>query len=96
MAWVYVLSATPNIDVQPKFAGYDDGAPVTISSKGATTVFKVPVEEIRPSTRGLSKHPDDEGPPYSMKSELVIQNQDVVNEIEFSVYMLATATVGGA
>jgi hypothetical protein len=96
MAWVYVLSATPDLDVQPKFAGDNDGAVVNVSSKGPTVVFKVPMEEIRPSTRGIKAHPDDDAPPHILKSELVITNQDVTNPIEFSVYMLAMATPGGA
>ncbi len=94
--WLYVLSATPNISVQPRFANADDGGPVAISARGAIKVFQVTMEEIRPATRGLSKHKDDRGPPIAMKSELVITNEDVIDHIEFSVYMMATATPGGA
>ncbi|MCK5601183.1 hypothetical protein KAR91_04915, partial [Candidatus Pacearchaeota archaeon] len=96
IAWVYVLSATPDINVQPKFAGANDGGVVNIGAKGATVVFKVPMEEIRPATRGIHKHPADNSIPNILKSELVISNEDVTNHIEFSVYMIAMATPGGA
>jgi hypothetical protein len=96
MAWVYVLSATPDIDVQPKFAEEDDGAVVNVAAQGATVVFKVPAEEIRPATRELRKHPEDDSPPFPLKSALEISNEDVSNPINFSVYMIATAAPGGA
>ena len=54
------------------------------------------MEEIRPATRGIHKHPADNSIPNILKSELVISNEDVTNHIEFSVYMIAMATPGGA
>jgi len=96
LAWLYVLSATPDINVQPKFAEKNDGAVVNITSKGATIVFKVPMEEMRPATRGLVAHSEDEAPPFPLKSSLFITNEDIINPIEFSVYMIAAATPGGA
>lgn len=96
LAWLHVLSATPDINVQPKFAGDNDGVVVNVTSRGATIVFKVPTEEIRPSTRGIRKHSDDDAVPNILKSELYITNEDVTNPIEFSVYMIAVATPGGA
>lgn len=96
MAWLYVQSATPDINVQPKFAEEDDGAVVNVSSRGATVVFKVPMEEIRPATIGVRKNPADDSLPFILKSALEISNEDLVNPIEFSVYMIAAATPGGA
>lgn len=96
MAWLYVLSAAPDINIQPKFANANDGTVVNVAARGATVVFKVPMEEVRPATRGIYKHHSDDATPNILKSTLDISNEDTVSPIEFSVYMIAVATPGGA
>ena len=60
-----------------------------------TKVFQIPVEEVRPPTRGLKKHPDDATIPAILKSELNLSN-DAAEVVTISVYIMAMATPGGA
>lgn len=96
VAWVHIAGAgIINVTVQPKLAGENDGAATVISAVSAHKVKQVDVEEIRPATRGVYKHPDDQNPPTIIKSELKLTNGGV-DPVIASVYILAMATPGGA
>jgi hypothetical protein len=100
-AWLVVdafglTTDTPDVDVQPKFGGEVDGAVVNVTDRVPTKVYQVVVEEIRPPTRGYVKHPNDASPPLPLKSELEITNSHLTIEVQLTVYMMATATIGGA
>jgi len=91
-AWVY-SGATPNLSVQPKYGGVNDGSAVTVNAVGAKKVYQVAVDEVRPSTSITIKHPSDDAAAPSLKPELAITNNDS-KEAKIGVYMLA-ATIGG-
>ncbi len=93
--WVFVAGDSPNVNAQPKFGGVNDGSVVNITSNGMTKVFQVGVDEIRPPSRRLDKHPDDTGPVFAPKSELQVTNADAA-PVELHIYILCSASVGGA
>jgi hypothetical protein len=96
LAWVHITGAGAiNVSAQPKYAGENDGTPTAIAAIGTHKVKQVDLEEIRPATRGIHKHPDDAGPPTIMKSELTLTNSGG-DPVIASVYMIAAATPGGA
>lgn len=96
IAWVHITGAgVINVSAQPKFAGENDGAATAITAVGTHKVKQVDLEEIRPATRGIHKHSDDSTSPTTIKSELTITNAGAASVIA-SVYMIATATPGGA
>ncbi len=91
-AWVF-SGAVPNLSVQPKYGGVNDGAAVVVNAAGAKKVFAVAANEIRPSTNIKVKNPGDDGPAPSLKPELAITNNDS-KEAKIGVYMVAI-TPGG-
>jgi len=95
LAWVAASGATINVVVQPLFGKANDGASTNIVSLTPAKVIQVPIEEIRPPTRGVHKHPDDIAPPVVMASELDITN-NAATPVDVTVYMIAAATIGGA
>jgi hypothetical protein len=95
MAWVKVYAATINVSVQPLFGGQNDGAAVVINTAPPNKVIQVPIEEIRPPTNNIQKHPDDMSPPIVLKSELQITNSAAV-PATVDIWMIAAATPGGA
>jgi hypothetical protein len=84
--WVY-CGSTPNLSVQPKFGGVNDGAAVTVNAVGPKKVFQVAVDEIRPSTNP-GQNPSDDSVAPSLISQLVITNNDA-DDIMVGVYMVA-------
>lgn len=96
LAWVHITGAgVINVSVQPKFAGENDGGATAFATVGTQKVKQVDLEEIRPATRGVHKHPDDDVTPTILKSELVITNNGG-DPVIASVYMIAAASPGGA
>lgn len=96
LVWVHITGAgVINVSAQPKFAGEDDGAATVITAVETNKVKQVDLEEIRPATRGVHKHPDDQNPPTIIKSELDLTNSGA-DPVIASVYMIAAATPGGA
>lgn len=95
--WIHVSQvSTPDIDAQPIYAGENDGGLVNVTSTSMTKVFQVPVDEIRPATRGLIKHSDDTGPAFSAKPGIKLTNSHLTDGTIISVYMMAAAAPGGA
>lgn len=96
LIWAHVAgNGTINVNVQPRFANANDGSVVNIAATGMTKVFQVPLEEIRPATRGLQKEKDSPVYPFVAKSEAVITNNGA-NIVNITVYQMAAADPGGA
>lgn len=92
--WIY-SQATPNLTAQPLYGGINDGASVNVTTPGMTKVFQAAVDEIRPATRVVVKHPSDIGPAFSAKPALEITNS-AANPVMISIYVIAAASPGGA
>jgi hypothetical protein len=92
--WIYSQSV-PNLTAQPLYGGVNDGSSTNVNTAGMTKVFQAVVDEIRPATRGINKHPSDGRPAFIVKPALKITN-NAANPILISIYMIAAATPGGA
>ena len=91
-----VVALSPDVDIQPLFGGENDGLVVNITDNNPTKIFQITAEEVRPPTRGIKKHPDDASPPVALKSELLITNSHATLDVGLTVYMMASANIGGA
>jgi hypothetical protein len=88
-AWVAVAGkATINVSVQPLFGGASDGSATAFAAVAVKKVYQVADDEMRPQTSGINRHPDDDGPPNPVKSEVQITNSGA-NPAEVSVYLIA-------
>ncbi len=97
VAWVHIgdSAAAINVDAQPRFANINEGSAVNITAAGLTKVFQVGVDEIRPQSRNLSSHVDDDAPAFEPVFDLVVTNNGAASVIA-SIYIIAALSVGGS
>lgn len=94
--WVRVRSiAAVNVTAQPLYGGVNDGAATAVGDSNPIKVYQIPLEEMRPATRITVKHPDDSDAAESLKPALKLTN-NAAAVADISVYIMATATPGGA
>lgn len=96
-AWAKVTgNGTIDVDFQPRFALTDEGSAVNVADSNITKVFQSAVDELRPPSRGINKHPDDVAPAISPLWELVITNSSATVPVTVNLYIMAAASPGGA
>ncbi len=84
-----------DVDIQPIFAGIDEGTVITLTTAGLANRFQAAVDEIRPPSRGINKHPKDEAVPREPLFQVEVSN-DAVNAVAVNVFIMAAASPGGA
>ena len=94
-AAIFVIGEASNIRAQPKFGEINDGSFTNISGIVAEKIFQMPIDEIRPATRNLSKHPGDQHAPTPIKTSITITN-NAASPANIGVYITAAAAPGGS
>ena len=90
---MFLMGEAAGVTAQPLFAGANDGAATNVAGTINTKIYQIGVDEIRPATSGSDFTKPDA--PIPMKSELRLTNTNA-NPAALSVYIMASAMVGGA